>query len=137
MARDNIILPFEAISLPGSITVPIGFEALCSASEVIGDPVVFSLTLDKTVERITSNVYTQLVVGIINEKPTVTTCIVIVMGILDGIATGLSRGEAVWVSTSGGLTTTRPVTGHLQGLGIAISPTGIIVNIEQNKVILS
>lgn len=137
MARDNIILPFEAISLPGSITVPIGFEALCSASEAIGDPVVFSLTLDKTVERITSNVYTQLVVGIINEKPTVTTCIVIVMGILDGIATGLSKGEAVWVSTSGGLTTTRPVTGHLQGLGIAISPTGIIVNIEQNKVILS
>ena len=137
MARDNIILPFEAISLPPSITVPIGFEAFCSASELIGDPVVMSLTLDKTVERITTNVYSQLVVGIINEKPTPTTCVVIVMGILDGIAAGLTRGDALWVSPTGGITTTRPVTGHLQGLGIAVAGTDIIVSIEQNKVIFS
>lgn len=139
MTTPNIILPYEAFPLGGetSITVPIGFEADCSVAEQVGDPVVFSETIDKKVERITSNIYNNLVVGIINEKPTPTTCIVIVSGILDNVTTGLSRGKAIFVSTTGGLTTTKPATGHLQIIGMALSATGLNVNIGTEKVIQS
>ena len=103
--------------------------------EQVGDPVVFSTTDDDAVERLTSNVYdSRLVVGIITEKPTPTTCTVITMGILNSIASGLSRGLPVWVSPTGGLTTDKPPSGHWQVLGNAISESSISVNIEMRKV---
>jgi len=116
-------------------TVPVGFTSNCTALEQIGDPIVFSTTDDDSVERLTSNNYdSRLVVGIINEKPTPTTCVVITMGILNDITSGLSRGLPVWVSSTGGLTTTKPPSGHWQILGNAISSTSISVNIEMRKV---
>jgi hypothetical protein len=116
-------------------TVPVGFTSNCTALEQVGDPVVFSTTDDDAVERLTSNVYdSRLVVGIITEKPTPTTCTVITMGILNSIASGLSRGLPVWVSPTGGLTTDKPPSGHWQVLGNAISESSISVNIEMRKV---
>lgn len=116
-------------------TVPVGFTSDCTVAEQVGDPVVFSTLDDDSVERLTSNVYdSRLVVGIITEKPTPTTCIVITMGILTDITSGLSRGLPVWVSLTGGLTTTKPASGHWQVLGNAISATSISVNIEMRKV---
>lgn len=116
-------------------TVPVGFSADCSISESIGDPVVFSTTDDGAVERLTSNVYdSRLVVGIITSKPSPTTCVVVTMGILNEITSGLTRGLPVWVSATGGLTTTKPASGHWQILGNAISATSLSVNIEMRKV---
>ena len=116
-------------------TVPVGFQADCTASESIGDPVVFSTTDDGAVESITSNVYdNRLVVGIINAKSSDTRCTVITMGILENISTGLTRGLPLWVSATGNLTTTKPPSGHWQVLGNAISSTSISVNIEMRKV---
>jgi len=116
-------------------TVPVGFEANCTIAEAIGDPVVFSTSGDNVVERLTSNSYdSRLVIGVISEKLTPTTCIVVTMGILENIATGLSRGLPLWVSPTGSITTTRPLTGDLQVLGNAISPESVAINIEMRKV---
>lgn len=116
-------------------TVPVGFEADCSVAELVGDPVIFSTSDDDSVERLTSNIYdSRLVVGIITEKLTPTRCIVVTMGILNDITTGLSRGLPVWVSETGGLTTTKPASGHWQVLGNAINSTSMSVNIEMRKV---
>jgi hypothetical protein len=116
-------------------TVPVGFQADCTANENIGDPVVFSVTDDGAVESLSSNVYdNRLVVGIINSKLSDTRCIVITMGILENISSGLTRGLPLWVSATGGLTTTKPSSGHWQVLGNAINSTSVSVNIEMRKV---
>lgn len=119
-------------------TVPVGFEADCTVAENVGDPVVFSKTDDRMVESLSTNVYdTRLVVGVIRSKSSDTRCMVVTMGILEDITSGLSRGAPLWVGTSGELTTTRPASGHWQILGNAISSTSISVNIEMRKVITS
>lgn len=140
MSRDSIILPYEALGVEGltSITVPLGFEASCTTSEQVGDLVIMSLTTDNTVERLTSNSYdVRLCVGIINEKPSTTTAIVIVLGVVTGLATGLERGKAVFVGADGKPSTAVPVADHRQIIGMAINSTDFVVNIEPNKVILS
>lgn len=140
MVRKSIILPYEAAVLNPNetITVPLGFEANCTEDEIVGDLVVFSLTVDYTVERLTSNSYdSRLVVGIINEKPTPTTAIVIVLGIVTGLASGLDRGRAVFVGTDGKPTTTVPTTGDRQIVGMALSATDFVVRVDVNKIILT
>lgn len=115
-------------------TVPVGFEANCTAAEAPGDPVVFSKTTAGTVERLYSNTYdNRLVVGIIVSKSSDTECIVVTMGILEGIAAGLSEGLPVWISETGGVTTTRPPSGDLQIIGNAVGTDAISVNIEMRK----
>jgi hypothetical protein len=118
--------------------IQLGFEADCTVAESIGDPVVFSDLTDDLVEKLSDNVYgSKKVVGIILSKSSDTRCFVMTAGIFDPIpgAPVLDRSESVWVSTSGGLTTTKPATGHLQVLGQAISTTGMSVSIEPRKII--
>jgi hypothetical protein len=76
-------------------------------------------------------------VGIIKEKLTTTSCIVVIAGILENITTGLTANKAVFVSLTGGLTTTKPATGHLQIMGTALSSTSMVVNVSSEKVIQS
>ena len=121
-----------------TILVPMGFDTKCTAAEAAGDPVIFSPTVDDTVIKLDDNSYGgDLVIGIIQQKLTITTCRVIMIGVLDNIATGLTRGKPVWVSETGGLTTTKPTSGDLQILGNAFSSTGILVNIESRKTVLA
>lgn len=121
----------EAKAAATAIELDILFS--CAASVAIGDIVVPSLTTDDTVEKLTSNVYSSLVVGFVSAKPTTTTCKVRIMGVLSGFS-GLTRGLPVFVSTSGTPTTTFPATGHRQVLGLAKNATTIVINIEMMKV---
>jgi len=115
--------------------VIVSFEAECDVTTVIGDPVIFSSIVDGKVDSLPNNSYGgSLVVGLVTSKPSPLVCEVATMGILTDIATGLTRGKPVWVSLTGGLTTTKPATGDLQVLGNAISPTSVAVNIEMRKV---
>lgn len=129
-----VILDCDFLKKDEAADIPLGFNATCTIVEQIGDPVVFHDTVDGRVESLTDNVYdSRLVVGIIQAKSSDTECFVVTLGILEGIAAGLDSGAAVWVSTTGGLTTTKPATGHLQVLGDAVSSTDISVNIEKRK----
>lgn len=115
------------------ITTPLGFEADCAAGDVVGDPVIVSAP--DTVSSFPTNIYPDLCVGIIKEKLTTTRCVVVIGGILKNITTGLTANKAVFVSDTGGLTTTPPTTGHLQIMGTALSSTDMVVNVSQEKVI--
>jgi hypothetical protein len=134
MGVRTIIFPAQRANEPTNdfITTPTGFESDCAISDSVGDPVV--VVGANLVNRVTSNTYTDLVVGIIKEKLTPTRCIVIVAGILEGIASGLTASKAVFVSATGTLTTTPPA-GHQQILGTAISSTDIIVNAMPPKIL--
>jgi hypothetical protein len=104
-------------------------------ADSVGDPVVVDANIDDKVESLSNNIYDDLVIGIIQEKLTDTRCIVVVMGLMNGIATGLTRRKAVFISTTGGLTTTPPATGHQQIIGQAVNSTDIVVNVNNQKVI--
>jgi hypothetical protein len=116
--------------------INLGFFADCTAAETIGDPVVFSSSVDELVEKLSDNVYgSKLVAGLVHSKSSDTRCFVITAGVFYPPGASYTRGEVVWVSTSGGTTTTKPVTGHLQTLGLAIAPGGISVGIDTRKTI--
>lgn len=131
----TIIYPARPGDPNSLILVPLGFEADCNLTDAVGDPV--KVESAGKVTGVSTNVYTNLMVGILKEKLTDTRCIVIIAGFLSGITSGLSQNKAVFISTSGGLTTTPPTTGHLQTIGTAISPTDLIVSAAPSKVILA
>jgi hypothetical protein len=119
-------------------TIPLGFLATCTVAETVGDPVIFHATNADQVERLTSNSYdTRLVVGVIHSKTSPTQCFVVTMGILEGITSGLTQGQPIWISPTGTLTTTKPTTGHLQVIGNAVASTDVSVAIESRKTILT
>lgn len=132
-----VILDCDFVKKTDDLDIPLGFNASCTINELVGDPVVLHDTLDNTVERLTSNVYDKLVIGIIASKSSDTSCFVVVAGALDPIGPGGydQALNTVWVSTTGSLTTTKPAAGHLQVLGRAVSSTGIVVSVENRKTV--
>jgi hypothetical protein len=132
-----VILDCDFIKKGEDLDIPLGFNATCTISEQVGDPVVLHDSIDGQVERLASNVYDKLVIGIIASKSSDTECFVVVAGVLDPIGPGGydQALNTVWVSPTGSLTTTKPVTGHLQVLGRATSSTGIVVSIENRKTV--
>jgi hypothetical protein len=132
----TIILDCDFLKKGEAANIPIGFLATCTVSDVVGDPVIFHPTVAGQVENISSNVYDGLVVGLISSKSSDTDCFVVTLGIPpEIILAGQDEGNPSWVSTTGGVTTTKPVTGHLQVIGNAVSPTSISINIEMRKTI--
>jgi hypothetical protein len=132
----TVILPARIVAPVDTlldIVTPSGFVATCTIADAVGDPVIVSAP--DTVTSFATNVYADLCVGIIFEKPTDTTCVVVIGGIVRAITTGLVANKAVFVSTTGALTTTKPATGHLQIMGTALTTTDMVVNVAQNKVI--
>lgn len=92
-----------------------------------------------TADRVLSNTdnnQVKLTIGIVISKPTSTTCKVKVLGVEDGFS-GLSIGDRVWLSPTGGLTTVTPATGYQQVLGIAVSSTKIYFTPNSSRVLKS
>jgi hypothetical protein len=108
----------------------------CDASAAIGDIVVLSQVTPNKVESLTSNVYTGLAIGQIIAKPSSIRAEVQVLGILTAAGGGFSIGLPVFIDASGVLTTTRPTTGSIQVMGIAISTTDYNLMPGTNKVTL-
>lgn len=110
---------------------------ICDASAAVGDLVVASQNVSDTVEVVSTNVYNDLIFGVIISKPTSTQAEVLISGRLDGFFTGLTFGKSVFVSETGGLTTTKPATGHVQIIGRAIKSDSIFLLPSNEKVIQS
>ena len=110
----------------------------CDVSTSVGDLVKASELTEETVETVSSNVYNDIVIGLVISKPTATTCEVLFSGkVEDTGLSGLSFGKVIWVGTSGEVTTTRPTSGHIQKLGIAIKANKIFLLPSTEKVVLS
>lgn len=105
----------------------------CDPDASMNSLVVADTVTDNKVLSIASNSYSNLVFGAIVSKPSPITCNVLLAGGLDGYS-GLSRGQAVFVSLGGLPATTPPVSGGLQSIGIAISATKVSFNFSPNKI---
>lgn len=105
----------------------------CDPDASVSNLVVADTISDNKVLALGSNVYTNLVFGVIITKPSSITCNVLLAGGYDGFL-GLSRGKAVFVGPLGTPVTVPPPGGSLQTIGIAVSTTRISFNFSPNKV---
>jgi len=118
-------------------SLPEVFEAACSASESVRDAVFFSAasavgTCDPLDED------KMPAVGVIETKPTATTCVVRRAGSLGGF-TGLVPGKKLFVAEDGALEhapIARPVTDlrYVQSVAVAQTPTSILVLVDTSMV---
>lgn len=106
----------------------------CEATAAIGD-IVYQDALNDTKALVnTDNTETQPSIGVIIGKPTTTTCQVLVLGIENGFS-GLSIGNKIFLDTDGTPTSTKPATGYIQTLGIAVSATQIYFSPNATRVL--
>lgn len=108
----------------------------CLASVSVGDLAIADPSNDDTILAIGTNVYDDIVFGVVIEKPSSTTCEVLFSGKVNSLS-GLSLGKVVWVGTSGVPTTVKPTTGHQQKLGVAIKSDSMYLSPSLEKVITS
>lgn len=130
----------DITSVPTSIEVAEKIAAVFSCAETVqvGDLVRADNTTSDTVVTVDSNVYNDIVFGMVINKTTTTSCEVLVSGKVEGSPlSGLSFGKVIWVGTSGEVTTTKPASGHIQKLGIAIKADAIFLLPSTEKVILT
>jgi len=123
-------------SIPDLDGVGILLEYDCDASTVVNSLAIASDTDSNTIEPVTSNVYNGLVIGIVESKTSITSCNVRIMGLFVYSPAGLSIGKPVFISASGEPTTTRPVTGSIQVIGMALTSTIIHLIPSGNKTTL-
>lgn len=112
----------------------------CDVSAAIGDIVTPSTITENKVDTITTNSYSNLAFGIIVDKPTSTTCEVLVSGKISGVANGISGlefGKVAYINASGKISTAVPSTGHRQKMGMAIKSDELFLLPSLEKVILS
>ena len=94
--------------------------------------------MHSTVVALTSNVYNDVIIGMVISKPTPTTCEVLFSGKIEGGSlSGLVFGKVAWVSPSGTVTTVKPTSGHIQKLGIAIKSNKLFLLPSTEKVVLT
>lgn len=96
----------------------------------IGDLIVPSDVVAESVKAIADNTYDNVVFGVIVGFETPTRVQVLVSGKLKGITYqlgGLTFGKALYVGTNGKFTTTPPLTGNLQAMGIALKSDSIFL----------
>ncbi len=96
----------------------------CDATAQINDIVYQDATNPTKVITNVNNTELNISIGVIIGKPTTTTCVVLILGINDGY-TGLSIGSKIFLDIDGTITETKPSSGYVQILGIAVSTTQI------------
>jgi hypothetical protein len=115
---------------PDIIVPPVGSEISstmdCLGTTAVGDWVAQSLTIDNFAEKLSNNLGTNPIIGIVKSKPTATTCVVLFFGVY---ALTYGRGK-IHLSTTGNGTTTAPATGNIQQLGISFGNGTILVKPE-------
>ena len=97
----------------------------CDASAAVGDLVYQDTTVDQSVIVASNNTTTEPIIGIVFDKSDSTRCRVLFIGVMVGYS-GLTRGGKIFLSTLGGVTTTKPATGYMHILGVAVSATEIL-----------
>lgn len=115
----------DAASSSSNVTV----TRNCDAGLNVGDFVLESLTTINFVEKCVDNTSIAPCIGVVESKPTATTCIVKQYGIQAGFS-GLTMGKHVFLSVTGGVTNTAPATDYIQILGVATSATQVLINVQ-------
>jgi hypothetical protein len=98
----------------------------CLASVDVGDLVYQDSSVDERVNTAVDNTTVAQIIGVVYSKSQPTIANVLVLGVAEGFS-GLSRGDRVFLSTSGTPTTTKPASGYLHNLGVAISATDFLI----------
>jgi len=88
----------------------------CDSTLAVGDLVYESATSALTVDEVTDNSDTRLVIGICIDKPTSTTAEILFKGSMTGL-TGYTPGKKIYCSPTGTLTSSLPSSGYVQILG--------------------
>lgn len=96
-----------------------GEQRTCDVESVVGDMVMNSETVDNGVDSVVDNWDDRDVIGIITEKPTTTTCIVMTKGRVEGLS-GLTKAQKVYLGADGAFTSTKPTDGYVRVVGHAI-----------------
>lgn len=102
----------------------------CAASVAVDDLVYQSGATDNLAVTAVDNTTLQPIVGIVIAKPTTTTCVVQVKGI---VAFTISRGR-VFLSATGTPTITAPVAGYIQDIGWACGAGRMEINPVQRRI---
>jgi len=100
----------------------------CASSAAVDDVVFHSNSATETVVVNSDNKDIGPSIGIITNKPTSTTCKVLLYGSCSATFSGLTVGKKVYVSSSGVPTATLPTTGYVQVLGMCYENNKIFVN---------
>lgn len=106
----------------------------CDAIAIVGD-VVFtsSFTANKVLINL-DNREENPSIGIIVNKPTVTTATVQLFGDCSLTFSGLIRGKNVFLSDTGVLTQIPPTNGYLQSIGTCIDQDRVYIDIDFRRV---
>ena len=125
---------FDAVQLKDNIsTQTVVVSRVCLASVAVGDLALESETIVNGVDSATNNTDIRPVIGLVIEKPTTTTCKVLLQGTVEGYA-GLTKARKIFLNTDGTVTSTVTSTGYLQCLGTARDVDTIDFNPQINRV---
>lgn len=97
----------------------------CDVSATVGDLVKQSSTVSEKVDVLSTNTDIGPCIGVILEKPQPQIAKVLLLGVKEGFA-GLTVGAKVFLSTTGSVTTTKPTTGYLHILGVALASDAVL-----------
>jgi hypothetical protein len=127
---------FDAVGdAPDPIATPYTFAASCFASDAVGDVVRISGPSSGGVPQVTkvdiSTWLTMPGIGIITSKSTATDCIVAFYGAVP-LSFALLPGRPYFASALSIPTDTRPATGFIQILGIALDGTRLFLQPSWN-----
>jgi hypothetical protein len=112
-----------------SDSLPSTFDATCAGSNAIGD-FVYLVSTGVVSLADPTDALKMPAIGVIETKPTVTTCTVRVIG-ETAVFTGLTVGKTHWVSLTGQAATAPPIApspgakARVQTVGIATSSTSL------------
>ena len=109
----------------------------CTATEQIGDA-VYVFADGEVRQANNASLATAKVMGFIATKPTTTSCLVRIVGLITSIA-GLNPGSQYFLGASGGISLTAPtITGSVAvKLGESIGTSEFLINISNNRLIRS
>lgn len=99
----------------------------CDASVPVNAPVY--LSGDGFVTQAASNNTPTPIIGIVTDRPDISTCTVQVLGFYDSV---FPRGE-LWLSAGGTLSSVRPFDGFIQRLGYSYGDGSILIRPEQER----
>jgi len=105
----------------------------CSSGASSGDLVYESQSISNGVDVSNGNSDDRNIVGIILSKPTSTTCKVLFEGTYNVSLSGLSKGQKIYLSSSGTITSTAPTSNYVQILGNAIDSDSVNFKPSQIK----
>jgi hypothetical protein len=125
---------FDAVQVKDNISAQsVVVTRNCLISTTVGDLVMESDIITNGVDSTSDNTDIRPVIGIVLEKPTTTTCKVLLVGTVQGF-TGLTKARKVFLHTDGTIVSSLATTGYLQCLGTARDTDTVDFNPQLNRV---